>query len=315
LDKHKSVLLNEFLELSSGYTKPQLWDGTLGGAGHFTFWLKQNLDGFGYGSDTDPQMLKMFSTQLQNDESVNQRIELTQGEYSQNPFSHKAPFDVIFLDLGISSLHLDEFQRGISFRDEQPLDMRLDPTSGEPLSEYLKTARFEDLLRIISNYGEEKLAARIAKGIIDTREKEEILTNAQLRKICEDTYPAAWKLRGDSHSKRNPAVKTFQAFRIYINSELKNLERALTFLPDLLTPGGRLFIITFHSLEDRLVKHSFLDRTRIRDLSPTAKSYYRDGDFKLITKKPIEPTEDEVRENPRSRSAKMRVLERRGDRS
>ncbi|MES0489932.1 MAG: 16S rRNA (cytosine(1402)-N(4))-methyltransferase RsmH [Leptospirales bacterium] len=311
MDKHKSVLLHEFLELSSGYKNSSLWDGTLGAAGHFRHWLQQHPDGFGYGSDTDPQMLAMFSPRLINDKSVEGRFELAKGEYSQNPFSHNAPFDLIFLDLGISSLHLDEFQRGISFRDEQPLDMRLDPTSGEPLSEYLKTARFEDLLRILSNYGEEKLAARIAKGIIDTREKEDIVTNAQLRKICEDTYPAAWKLRGDSHSKRNPAVKTFQAFRIYINNELDNLEKALAFIPELLAPGGRLFIITFHSLEDRLVKHSFIERTRVRDLSPTAKSYYQDGDFKIITKKPIEPTEAEKEENPRSRSAKMRVLERR----
>ena len=303
---HKPVLLQEFLEYAGSEKYTTLWDGTLGAAGHCIEWLDKEPDRIAYGSDADREMLIIAETNLNKHFGKSKRYFLEHGNYSINPHKRSGPFDVILLDLGISSYHLDRLDRGISYRFDQELDMRLDTHSGKPLYLWLNHATLDEIKKVIYLYGEEKMAPQIARNIVQFRKKEPIHTTAQLKVICENSYPKKM-LIGDS---RHPSVKTFQAFRIFINKELEHLEKALVFLPDMLSPGGRLVIITFHSLEDRIVKHSFLDHSRILQSDPRAKSNYLPGPFKVITQKPIIPSQSELDNNSRSRSAKMRILEK-----
>ena len=255
----------------------KLWDGTLGLGGHLRAWLGENKNGFAYGSDADAEMLEKAKSLLEEEKNTLDRYTLKHSNFAQNPFEDQGLFDLIFLDLGISSLHFETLQRGFSFREDEPLDMRLDPSVGIPVSIWLNKASFGQIVEVIKKYGEDRFAPKIAGAIIKERENREVLTTWQLKDIVESAYPAAVKFRGTSHSQKNPSVKTFQAFRIYINKELENLEKSLEFLPGLLAPGGRLIIISFHSLEDRIVKHKFIDLSREKDESPLAKSYYKPG--------------------------------------
>jgi len=313
---HQPVLLNEFLKYSrfdQPDTKLKLWDGTLGAAGHFIAWLKNNPQGIAFGSDQDADMLKIAQETVKAafDEGENKnagflsRVKFLQSNFSDNPFHEFAPFDVIFLDLGISSYHLDSLNRGISYRDTGLLDMRLDIANGEPLSAWLKRASYEEIRNVIYKYGEEGFAPLIAKKIVEQRTTED-LTPDWLNRICINSYARAQK----SKYVKNPGVKTFQAFRIFINHELDHLEKSLKFIPELLKPHGVLIIISFHSLEDRMVKHSFKALEKIKNDSMFAKSQYRDGNYRILTKKAIVPDQNEIEMNPRSRSAKMRILQR-----
>lgn len=309
LKLHQPVLLKAFLEYST-WNAPEvkLWDGTMGAAGHLIAWLKNNPQGTAFGSDQDAAMLKIAQDAVHKagleDAGILSRVTFAQGNFSENPFENLAPFDVILLDLGISSYHLDSLNRGISYRDTGLLDMRLDTRQGEPLYEWLKIASYEDIRNVIYKYGEESFAPIIAKKIVEQRATE-TMTPDWLNQICISAYA-----RSNSKYVKNPGVKTFQAFRIFINRELDHLEKALTFIPDLLKPSGVFIVISFHSLEDRIVKHVFKSLEKIKNDSMYAKSEYRDGDHRILTKKAIVPDEDEVRMNPRSRSAKMRVLQR-----
>lgn len=311
MPQHTSVLLDEFCEFArtglSGNSYHTLWDGTLGLAGHLIAWLKDHPEGKACGSDQDGEMLKLAQERI-GEAGFSGRVELAHGNFSENPFDELAPFDVIFLDLGISSLHFDHFDRGMSYRSDAPLDLRMDTSSGMPAYQWLKKIKIEDLIKILYEYGEERFAPRIAKRLLPLAHESEMLTSFDVAEICDEVYPASVKF--GTHSKRHPAVKTMQALRIHTNRELERLKEALEVLPEKLSVGGRLIIISFHSLEDRLVKHAFASREKILDTSPTAKSHYKEGDFKVITRKVVVPSTEEVASNPRSRSAKMRVLER-----
>jgi 16S rRNA (cytosine1402-N4)-methyltransferase len=197
--------------------------------------------------------------------------------------------DGVVLDLGLSSDQLADRDRGFSFDLDGPLDMRFDPTEGQPAWQLLERLDAEALANLIYRYGEERYSRRIARRIVDERRRQPIRTSAELARLVRLAVP---KPRG--RQRIDPATRTFQALRIAVNDELTSLEQALARLPDCLRPGGRLAIISFHSLEDRLVKQAFRDDPR----------------YHVLTRKPIRPSEHEASDNPRSRSAKLRVAEK-----
>lgn len=205
-------------------------------------------------------------------------------------------FDAIIMDLGVSSHHFDQQDRGFSFRLNAPLDMRMDATDGSILtaSEIINQESEEDLANIIFEYGEERYSRRIAKRIVEQRKSKPILMTKDLEEICYLSYPV-----NERHKKTHPATKTFQAFRIFVNRELEVLTKSIPKLSDLLSAGGLLMIISFHSLEDRIVKHKF------KEIFQSDKNL-----VKILTKRPDLPSESEIMENPRSRSAKLRVLKK-----
>jgi 16S rRNA (cytosine1402-N4)-methyltransferase len=196
--------------------------------------------------------------------------------------------DGVLLDLGLSSDQLADAQRGFSFHSDAPLDLRFDPTRGEPAWKLVERLSAEHLADLIFQFGEDRFSRRIARRIADTRRATPIKTSADLARVIRQAVPRSRDERID------PATRTFQALRIAVNDELKWLEVALRRIPDCLRPGGRLAVISFHSLEDRQVKEAFRQDDRLS----------------VVTRRPLRPTEDEVAANPRSRSAKLRVAER-----
>ena len=253
--KHIPVLLDEFIHhtaFCSHRKNVNIWDATVGLGGHLLSFLSHYENASGFASDCDQEMLKYLKTELKSIEA-----KLKHANYSENPFAEKAPFDVILLDLGISSLHLDHFDRGMSYRKNELLDMRLDQKQGEPAYLWLNKAAEKEISDVLYQFGDEYLARRIAKEIIYRREQEEIKYMDELKEICLYVYRRAGKMKSKRHVERHPYVKTLQAIRVHINQELENLKKGLSFLPCLLKAGGRLFVISFHSLEDRMVKHGF----------------------------------------------------------
>ncbi len=218
--------------------------------------------------------------------------------------------DGAVLDLGVSSMQLDEADRGFSFIHDGPLDMRMDPGSGSSAQDLVNTLKHGDLARIIRVYGEDPLAGKIASAILKARDKEAITRTLQLAEIVRLAYPP--KMR---HTARNhPATRTFQGLRIAVNRETEELEYYLKTIVGRLRPGARLAIISFHSLEDRAVKHSFRDAAKGCKCPPHQIHCTCGGvpEMKILTKKPLAASDAERKENPRARSAKLRVAERLG---
>ena len=199
------------------------------------------------------------------------------------------------------------FDRGFSYRKDEPLDMRMDMQSGIPAWQWIKDASEREITDVLFQFGEESNARKIAYKLVQAALQEEPLTTNDLKKICVGAYAAKAK----RHTLRHPYVKSFQAIRIFINDELGALRTFLDLAPQLLRKAGRLNVISFHSLEDRMTKRTFRDLSQILDESPLARSNYKDGDFKVITRKAIIADEQELSENSRSRSARMRILEKR----
>ncbi len=218
--------------------------------------------------------------------------------------------DGAVLDLGVSSLQLDEAERGFSFISDGPLDMRMDPQSGPSAADLVNTLKHGDLARIIRAYGEDPLAGKIASAILKARDKGAITRTLQLAEIVRLAYPP--KMR---HTARNhPATRTFQGLRIAVNRETEELEHYLETIVGRLAPGARVAIISFHSLEDRAVKRAFLAAARGCHCPSHQLHCTCDGvaALKVLTRKPQTPSDDEMARNPRSRSAKLRVAERLG---
>jgi len=310
---HQPVLLSEFLEFSNiSASNPKIWDGTLGLGGHLAAFLGNHDLAVGCGSDCDQSMLALARENLR---CLPKRLTLTHANFSENPFSGRAPFDVILLDLGISSVHLDSSARGFSYRHDEILDMRFNTELTLSASAWLSCTRESEVADVIHRYSDERHARLIAASILEFLSNHNQITTFDLKNICQGVYARRDKKNYARHTGRHPYVKTFQAIRMHVNSELTHLTAALEFLPGLLAPGGRLIIISFHSLEDRLVKHAFRNLEKIPVHDPTAKSSFREGDFRAVTKKPITPTPGEIEKNSRGRSAKMRVLERVGEHS
>jgi len=279
-----------------------IWDATLGLGGHSAALQKAYARAELYGSDADGQMLELARAKL-GDQFV-----YAHGNFSEEPFAPRIDWGFVLLDLGISSAHFDYWQRGFSFRFDQPLDMRMNATSGETAAAILKNYAEAELARIFFEFGDEKLSRRIARDIVISRSSKPIETTFELAEICRRAYPPKHKAKG--HADRHPATRVFQALRIAVNGELDALEKALAFMPDRLAVGGRLAIITFHSLEDRIVKRAFKARAMIEQKDPRARSNFVAGDFKLVEPGGIAPSDIEIARNPRARSARLRILER-----
>lgn len=300
--KHKSVLLNE--AISALDIKPDgiYVDGTAGGAGHSSEIAKKLKNGFLYALDRDPDAVKTATERLSGypakviESNFSDMAAVLEGEGVDG-------VDGVLLDLGVSSFQLDSAQRGFSYRADAPLDMRMSK-SGLSAADIVNTYSVQGLTDIFRNYGEEKFAYKIANRIVSEREKEPILTTLRLADIIAASVPAA--ARRDGH----PARKCFQAIRIAVNGELDILGGALDSAFGLLKKDGVLAVITFHSLEDRIVKQKFKEYTTGCICPPDFPVCVcgRTPAGRLSFKKPVEPSQKELEENPRSRSAKLRAI-------
>lgn len=305
--KHSSVLLEETLSLFKQTKGEVFWDGTLGLAGHTIALLKANAAAHGFGSDQDEAMLEQASARLASAGLID-RVSLQVAGAEQMPFTETA-FDFIFLDLGLSSVHIDSFERGISFLKDEPLDMRMDLRLEMRAIDLLHQYSEENLARIFYEYGEEKRSYRVAKEIKSAvNSGDDLDSTFALRDLIHRVIkPATY----GSYSKRFPEVKIFQALRIAVNNEMARLKEFLYKFESHLQPGGILAIISFHSLEDRIVKKHFKSLTIKENSDPRRKSNLEDGPFLALTKKPIVPSAEEIAANSRSRSAKLRAIMRR----
>lgn len=287
---HVPVLLSEViqeLEIAAGQT---IVDGTLGGGGH-TRRLAELVGAAGHviAMDRDPQAIANAEREL-----AGLPITLVEANFAELPEVldqlQISNVDGVLLDLGLSSDQLADPLRGFSFNFDGPLDLRFNPSEGEPASRLVNKCRVDQLADIIFQFGEERHSRRIARAIERVRRSSPIRTAAELARIVSKAVPTSADAR-----RIHPATRTFQALRIAVNDELKSVEIALRRIPDRLQPGnGRFGVISFHSLEDRIVKNGFREDPRLE----------------VISRKPIRPTENEVQSNPRSRSARLRIARR-----
>ena len=305
---HLSVLPDEvirFLEPADGKT---YLDGTLGGGGHSALILEKAPKAILVGIDRDQAALAAAGTRLT---AYGNQVRLVHGDFA-DVAGHLGTLgitelDGFILDLGVSSHQLDTRERGFSFQQDAPLDMRMDTSSGETAADLANELPEPELARIIEEYGEERWAKRIASFIVKERAESPITTTFRLVDIIKGAVPKAkWDER------IHPATRTFQALRIAVNSELDSLERGMRAALDLLKPGGRGVIISFHSLEDRIVKHIFREYaegcTCPRQL-PVCVCGHQPR-VKILTGRPVTATPAETDENPRARSAKLRAVEK-----
>ena len=292
--RHVPVLLEEVLEYLNVRPGGVICDATLGLAGHSSE-IAKRLGGRGklIGFDRDPEAMEAAKVRL---EEVRAELgdEMPEVVFEPRAFSEASSviepgsLDGLLADFGVSSLQLDEAHRGFSFRSEGPLDMRMDTRSGETAEQVVNQEDENELADLIYEFGEERRSRRIARAIVRARP---ITTTAELARIVSAAAPP---MKGD---KIHPATRTFQALRIRVNNELGEIQSLLKSAGSLLKPGGRLVLISFHSLEDRLVKDAFREAGRAKV-------------FEVLTKKPVVADEQEQMRNPRSRSAKMRAAEK-----
>ena len=305
--KHKPVLLEETINGLNIKQNGIYVDGTLGGAGHSKEILKQlSSKGLLVGIDRDEEALKAAKENLKEFQNV-KYIHGNHDEITEILESLEIKeVDGILLDLGVSSYQLDERNRGFSYLGNNELDMRMDKTQPLTAKKVVNTYSEEELANIIYEYGEERFSRQIARKICEYRKNKEIETTEELVNIIEKSMPAFAKKDG------HPAKRTFQAIRIEVNNEIKPLYNTVRNCIKLLKPGGRLCIITFHSLEDRAVKNAYIDAqgkcTCPKDLPYCVCGAISEG--KIINKKPIIATEKEQEENSRSKSAKLRIFEK-----
>ncbi|EKO3407000.1 16S rRNA (cytosine(1402)-N(4))-methyltransferase RsmH [Vibrio fluvialis] len=310
--QHISVLLHESIDGLAIKPDGIYIDGTFGRGGHSRTILSQlGPNGRLYSIDRDPQAI-----------AEAQKIDDPRFTIVHGPFSGIAGYaqrydlvgkvDGVLFDLGVSSPQLDDAERGFSFMKDGPLDMRMDPTSGMPVSDWLAQADLDDITWVIREFGEDKHARRIAKAIVAYRENEEnepLTRTSQLAKLISDAAPKSFK------EKKHPATRAFQAFRIYINSELEEIDTALKGAASILAPQGRLSVISFHSLEDRMVKRFMRKESKGPEVPhgiPLTQEQIRalgSADLKTVGKA-IKPSEQEVEMNPRSRSSVLRIAEK-----
>ena len=305
---HKSVLLEEVIANLAVKENGIYVDGTLGGAGHGSAVCSElGKHGRFIGIDQDEDAIAVSRERLAE---YGEKVSIVRSNYMRTAeVVHSLGIekvDGITLDLGVSSFQLDTGERGFSYRMDAPLDMRMDNraelTAADVVNEYTE----QELFHIIRDYGEDKFAKNIAKNIVIERKKEPIRTTGRLAEIVSYSIPMKVKKRGG-----HPAKRTFQAIRIEVNHELEVLEKSISEMIDLLNTGGRLCIITFHSLEDRIVKQAFRQAQFPCTCPPDFPVCVcgKKSLGKQITRKPILPSEKEIEENPRSKSAKLRVFE------
>ncbi|MCR5691837.1 MAG: 16S rRNA (cytosine(1402)-N(4))-methyltransferase RsmH [Eubacterium sp.] len=308
--KHVSVLYNEVLENLNIKPNGIYVDGTLGGAGHATgVCQKLGPDGMFIGLDQDQEAINVSTERLSR---FGDKVHIVKSNYVHMRQVLEGlgvdRVDGILLDLGVSSYQLDNGARGFSYMEDGPLDMRMDQESTISAKEIVNEYPEDELYRVIKDYGEERFARSIARKICQERQKKEIETTFELVDMIRSAMPA--KAR---NAKGHPAKRTFQAIRIECNRELEVLRGALDDMVDLLNEGGRFCIITFHSLEDRMVKLSFRDDENPCTCPPSFPVCVcgKKSKGKVITRKPILPSHEELEVNTRSKSAKLRVFEKR----
>lgn len=291
---HIPVLLNEVLRILSPKSGKFIVDGSTGNGGH-TIPIIQRIapDGTFLGIDWDEELVKNLESKINNLTPRLKRIVIRAGNYADLAEileeEHLGKIDGLLVDLGFASEQLER-GKGFSFMKDEPLIMTYSKDTS-PAYQVLNQLNRTELERILRDYGEERYAARIAEAIREREKKSLIRTTGELAEVVRQAVPNSYE-RG----RINPATRTFMALRIYVNDELENLKNLLRQISEIMNSGGRVAIISFHSLEDRLVKNHF------RDLA-------KKGKVHLLTKKPITPTEEEARSNPRSRSAKLRAIE------
>lgn len=278
-------------------------DATLGGAGHSASIAARLTTGRLYGLDRDEDALAAAKIRLA---PYHDRVTLIKTDFRNMAAHIQAPVDGVLFDLGVSSFQLDEPERGFSYMHDAPLDMRMDRTAGLTAYDVVNEYSREELKRIIADYGEERFSGPVASAIVRARESAPIRTTLELAGIVTSAIPNA------KRERQHPAKRTFQAIRIAVNDELAAVEEGVQSAVELLAPGGRVLVITFHSLEDRIVKSAFRRLSNGCTCPPDfpvcvcgAKPVVR-----LITHKPILPSDEELTENPRSRSAKLRIAEK-----
>lgn len=280
---HIPVLVQEVVEglcLAPGMT---VVDGTCGLGGHTTFLAEAvGVQGMVFAFDKDARNLALARAHLV---SYQDRVQFVHDSYVHIP-EYVQEAHAVLLDLGYSSAHVDDPERGFSFQADGPLDMRYDVSDGVTAEDIVNSWSRDDLATLFRRYGEEPRAPHIAKALFDARRRERITRTLQLAAIVSSVVPRTGKI--------HPATRVFQALRIAVNDELRSVEQGIPAAISTLVSGGRLAVITFHSLEDRIVKHAFLQH----------------ADVRIVTKKPITASRAEQRQNPRSRSAKLRIVEK-----
>ena len=309
---HLPVLLDECLDGLALRPDGTYLDCTLGGAGHSSEILRRLTCGRLIGIDRDADAIATASARLK-DLDAGARFTALRGNFHDarallEAAGFEPKLDGILVDLGVSSHQLDVRERGFSYHDDAPLDMRMDQSQALSAREIVNSWSEDDLTRILRDYGEEKWARQIARVICDRRKSAPIERTAQLVGIVDAAIPKKLRQSDGAH----PARRTFQALRIAVNDELEPLEPALRMLADLLNPGGRLCVITFHSLEDRIVKNTFRS---LADPCTCPKSFPvcvcgKKPTVRLVTRKPVTASQEELRQNPRSRSASLRIVEK-----
>ncbi|WP_457641844.1 16S rRNA (cytosine(1402)-N(4))-methyltransferase RsmH [Persephonella sp.] len=290
--EHYPVLHKEILNFFRNLKGKYIVDATVGGAGHASLLLKNLPDKFLIGIDKDDYALSKAEEKLKQ---FKNRYTLVKGSFKDidkivTSMGVEKVSGVLF-DLGVSMFQL-KTERGFSFQREEPLDMRMDTTQGVTAFDIVNRYSQRELEKIIRDYGEEKFAKRIARAIVEARKKKRIETTKELSHIVYNVYPPALR-KGRIH----PATRTFQAIRIEVNNELEEIKEGVNKAIDLLEAGGITAVISFHSLEDRIVKNIYRERKKLKDIE-------------ILTKKPITPGTEERKENPPSRSAKLRVAKR-----
>lgn len=303
--QHYSVLLHESVDALVTDVNGTYVDGTFGRGGHSREILKRlSSQGRLIAFDKDPQAIA--TGQLLEQEDT--RFSIVHSSFSnlssclQNKGIEKV--EGVLLDLGVSSPQLDQAERGFSFLQDGPLDMRMDTSSGKTAAEWVATAKEEDISWVLKEYGEERFAKRIARAIVEKREEQAITSTLQLAKIVAEANP-----KWEKH--KNPATRSFQAIRIFINNELTDLQETLSVSLDVLAPQARLVVISFHSLEDRIVKRFIRNKAKGKEFPigiPVTESML-EKELKIIGKA-LKASESELGENIRSRSAVMRVAEK-----
>ena len=306
--KHIPIMLSQVIDGLAIQPDGIYVDGTLGGAGHSSEIVKRLSEkGRLIGIDQDEDAIKAASERL----APYKNVTIVRNNYVniKSVLSELGINSVngILLDIGVSSYQFDNPERGFSYRTDAPLDMRMDQSQDRTAADIVNEYSEAELRKIINAYGEEKFAGRIAAGIVRAREKQRITTTFQLNEIIKDAIPAAARRQGG-----NPSKKTYQAIRIELNRELAVLQDSIDTMIELLEPKGRLAIITFHSLEDRIVKTAMKEAENPCICPPEFPvcTCGRKPLGKMISRKPFTADEEELRENPRSSSAKLRVFEK-----
>lgn len=299
---HEPVLLKEALKFLNAQTGKKYIDATIGGAAHAVEIVKRG--GILLGIDVDPDAVEAARKKLEvggsKTDSEDRRWKLERGNFrnvdkiaKENDFY---PVAGVLYDLGLSAYQLEHSGRGFSFQKDEPLDMRADPNLKVTAADLVNGLSEHELTKLFQKYGEEKYAGRIARAVVGARQVNQLRTGEDLSDLIVRVSPKGGK-------RIHPATKIFQALRIAVNDELNNLQSSLPQAFELLDSGGRLVVISFHSLEDRIVKNVFTDYVTAQYHSGAVRG-------KVLTKKPVTPSADEIKRNPRARSAKLRAIEK-----